>query len=221
MVNDLNNVDGEGTGVKMFPIWCHPGFSFNRLPWKNPAQWRALHLRYRSAVSFAAMTRDRDSSGVVAPDPQTGKPRVISYDLAPFDRKTLIDGVVANCEILVAAGVDEIYPITSQNQAYYIVDKKNPINGGGITDPRFKEFIAKLKKNGYGPHWYGLHQMGTCRMGTSEKNSVVDSAGRVWGVPGLYVADASIFPSPPGSNPMIPTMALAVWISNQIIAEGR
>ena len=221
MVNDMNNVDGKGSGAKMFPMWCHPSFSYNRVPWKNAAQWRALSLRYKTAVSFASMTRDRDSSGVVAPDPVTGKPRVISYNLAPFDCNTIIDGVIANCEILVTAGADEIYPITTAQPASYIVDKKNPQNGGGVSDPRFKEFIAKVRKDGYGPDWYGLHQMGTCRMGTSEKNSVVDVAGRVWGVPGLYVADASVFPSPPGSNPMIPTMAMSLWIANQIIAEPR
>jgi len=46
------------------------------------------------------------------------------------------------------------------------------------------------------------HQMGTCRMGTSPRNSVVDDHGRVWGKKNLYVADASLFPSCSGVNPM-------------------
>ena len=38
--------------------------------------------------------------------------------------------------------------------------------------------------------------MGTCRMGRSPRDSVVDAAGESWELPGLYVADASLFPLP-------------------------
>lgn len=39
-------------------------------------------------------------------------------------------------------------------------------------------------------------------MGTNPRKSVVDPRGRVWGTDNLYVADASIFPSSSGVNPM-------------------
>lgn len=221
MINDINNLDGNGYGTKVFPVWCYPSFSLSGVPWETPAQWRALTLRYRSAVSFGIQARERDSSGIVAPDPVTGKPRVTSYNLAAFDRSTITEGVVTACELLVAAGADELYPVTVQNPPAYIVDKKNPINGGGVSDPRFKEFVARIRKDGFGPQWFGLHQMGTCRMGASEETSVVDSLGRVWGVKGLYVADASIFPSCPGSNPMVPSMAFGLWVGKHIIAEEK
>lgn len=58
--------------------------------------------------------------------------------------------------------------------------------------------------------------MGTCRMGVSERNSVVDPTGKVWGTEGLYVADASVFPSASGVNPMITNMAISDWISRGI-----
>lgn len=47
------------------------------------------------------------------------------------------------------------------------------------------------------------HQMGSCQMGTHSSTSVVDPRGRVWGTKGLYVADASVFPTASGVNPMI------------------
>jgi len=44
-----------------------------------------------------------------------------------------------------------------------------------------------------------MHQMGSCRMGSSPKNSVTDSQGHCWDVAGLYVADASSFPTASGT----------------------
>ena len=60
------------------------------------------------------------------------------------------------------------------------------------------------------------HQMGTARMGTSASNSVVSPEGRVWGTMGLYVADASNFPSASGVNPMITNMAISHGIARGI-----
>ena len=44
-----------------------------------------------------------------------------------------------------------------------------------------------------------MHQMGSCRMGSSPQNSVTDSQGHCWDVAGLYVADASCFPTASGT----------------------
>ncbi len=46
---------------------------------------------------------------------------------------------------------------------------------------------------------FSAHQMGTARMGASPKNSVVDARGHCWHVAGLYVADASLFPTSTGA----------------------
>jgi choline dehydrogenase-like flavoprotein len=50
-------------------------------------------------------------------------------------------------------------------------------------------------------------------MSAKAKDGVVDPKGRVWGTEGLYVADASVFPSASGVNPMVTTMAIADWIA--------
>ncbi|KAH8065163.1 long-chain-alcohol oxidase [Aureococcus anophagefferens] len=63
------------------------------------------------------------------------------------------------------------------------------------------------------------HQMGTCRMGRSPRDSVVDAAGESWELPGLYVVDASLFPRA-GVNPMITTMALAKVVSDGLLARA-
>jgi choline dehydrogenase-like flavoprotein len=63
--------------------------------------------------------------------------------------------------------------------------------------------------------------MGSCRMSAKAKDGVVDARGRVWGTEGLYVADASVFPSASGVNPMVTVMAIADWIAKGVCEELR
>lgn len=52
------------------------------------------------------------------------------------------------------------------------------------------------------------HPTSTCRMGPPGQG-VVDGGGRVHGVPGLFVIDASIMPRAPSAPPNITTMMMA------------
>ncbi|RYF44692.1 MAG: hypothetical protein EOO27_42855 [Comamonadaceae bacterium] len=64
------------------------------------------------------------------------------------------------------------------------------------------------------------HPVGTCRMGrVDDPLAVVDAAGRVIGVNGLRVVDASIMPTIPRGNTNIPTIMLAEKISDEIARE--
>ena len=61
------------------------------------------------------------------------------------------------------------------------------------------------------------HICGTCRMGApDDPRSVVDPQGRVLGVEGLWVADASVFPEVPRANTNLPTIAAAERLSDLI-----
>ena len=66
-----------------------------------------------------------------------------------------------------------------------------------------------------------FHPVGTCRMGAeNDPMSVVDPAGRVRGIDGLRVADASIIPFIPRGNTNIPTIMIAEKISAAIASGG-
>jgi 5-(hydroxymethyl)furfural/furfural oxidase len=54
-----------------------------------------------------------------------------------------------------------------------------------------------------------------------DRDAVVDPAGRVRGVGGLRVVDASIMPSLPRGNTNIPTLMLAEKIAAGILDEAR
>lgn len=54
------------------------------------------------------------------------------------------------------------------------------------------------------------HPVGTCQMGpNSESGAVVDHKGRVHGMEGLYVIDASIIPTIPAANTNLPVIMVA------------
>lgn len=62
-----------------------------------------------------------------------------------------------------------------------------------------------------------FHPSGTCRMGrTDDAGAVVDSQGRVYGVEGLRVADASIMPNLMAGNTNLPVIMAAEKIADAI-----
>jgi 5-(hydroxymethyl)furfural/furfural oxidase len=68
------------------------------------------------------------------------------------------------------------------------------------------------------------HHAGTCRMGApDDAAAVVDSSGRVIGMGGLRVVDASIMPTVPRGNTNLPVLMLAEKIADAILdgAAGR
>lgn len=69
----------------------------------------------------------------------------------------------------------------------------------------------------------GWHPCGTCRMGLPEDpGAVVDPVqGRVHGVQGLRVVDASVMPAVPRANTNIPTIMLAEKFTVSILSEPK
>jgi 5-(hydroxymethyl)furfural/furfural oxidase len=64
------------------------------------------------------------------------------------------------------------------------------------------------------------HASCSCRMGSDEDSlAVTDETGRVRGVPGLRVVDASIFPTIPRSNTNLPTIMVAEKIADALLEQ--
>ena len=85
-----------------------------------------------------------------------------------------------------------------------------------LADPDMLE--AWVRENAFS----GWHAAGTCKMGAADDPSaVVDPEGRVIGVDGLRVADASIMPSIVSANTNLTTIMIGEKIADHIIATDQ
>jgi cholesterol oxidase len=64
-----------------------------------------------------------------------------------------------------------------------------------------------------------VHPLGGCPMGRDAGEGVVDSYGRVFGYPDLYVSDGSVMPGAVGANPSLTIAAFAERCADRIIRE--
>src|SRR5207237_9907498 len=83
----------------------------------------------------------------------------------------------------------------------------------------FDDFLTRLRDCSLAPHEHAVfsaHQMGSCRMGADPATSVANPWGELHDTPGVWVGDASAFPTPSGTNPMITIMALASRTADNI-----
>ena len=67
---------------------------------------------------------------------------------------------------------------------------------------------------------FTAHQMGSCRMGSDPSDSVADGRGELHDCKGVWIGDASAFPTAPGVNPMISIMSLAHRTAAMIAGEN-
>jgi len=84
-----------------------------------------------------------------------------------------------------------------------------------------EEFIAAVGNLSIPDREIGLfsaHQMGTCRMGADPASSVAGPWGELHDAGGVWIGDASAFPTASGTNPMFTTMSLAHRTARAILA---
>ncbi len=67
---------------------------------------------------------------------------------------------------------------------------------------------------------FSAHQMGSCRMGPDPQTSVADPRGELHDTKGVWIGDASAFPTASGTNPMITIMALARRTADAIAEDA-
>jgi choline dehydrogenase len=120
-------------------------------------------------------------------------------DSARYDRARLAEGVERVREV---AEVPELRRLLGRET------RPGPEVSGRQAIERFLDHAAV--------HYY--HPVGSCKMGPdSHPDSVVDSEGRVHGVEGLYVADASLMPSVISGNTNMPTTVIGERIVRSLL----
>src|SRR5262249_28318089 len=66
-----------------------------------------------------------------------------------------------------------------------------------------------------------IHEIGTCRMGSDRKTSMLNRWNQMWEVPNVFVTDGASFTSSGCVNPTITMMALTARACGYIAEEMR
>ena len=163
---------------------------------------RELMERYRHIAALLVLLHDR-TTGRVSVN-YKGSPN-IAYRLRRSDKKVLVEGIINAARLLFAAGATEILMPYTQHF---------PIKTEADLDI--------IRQRGIVPNDIMLassHPQGTLRMGENPNRNVVKLSGESHAVKGLFVADASLFPTSVGIPPTLTIAALATHVAHQISAN--
>jgi len=188
--------DGFGAVIEVAP--AHPGIQALGIPWAGAAAHAAELAPARNRAVLIALARDRGAGQV-----GSGVRTDVRYRLDPYDGAHLARALAGAARIGIAAGARRVRTLFREPLALEASDA----NEAGLT--ALGEEIARRIAARAPLALFSAHQMGSARMAATEHDGVVDPEGRVYGVSGLLVADASVFPSASGVNPMLTIMALA------------
>ena len=158
--------------------------------------------RYNQTVTAACLLEDT-VTGRVRRGPW-GSPW-IRYRFSQQDTERAVRGVSYLARMLFAAGASEVHVPFPMLPAL-----------------RSEADITAFENSSFRPRdleLFTVHLMGTAAMGRLASKSVVDEWGHSHDVDGLYIADASVFPSAIGVNPQVTIMALASRTAHHILEE--
>jgi choline dehydrogenase-like flavoprotein len=181
--------------------------------WFNPVVTQSLFMPGWFERHRANMERYRNMSclGVVVGSESNGTVKgglgragvTLSYDPTDGDMIKIKRGIELACRIGISQpGVRRVMPSTfheievrSERDLEQLEDR--------IGDP------AELSLN-------SAHPQGGNPLSRNSRKGVVDEHFHVWDAPGLYVCDASVFPTSITVNPQLTVMALAAYAADEI-----
>lgn len=205
----LTDLDGKGYGVLFETGPLTPAFGSGFVNWRGGAEFQRRMAELSHSLGVAVLLRDRDSVGTVQTK-RDGHP-VVRYRLSPHDSEHLVQGLLGGARIAEAAGATRISTTHHRTVSY------EPGKRGSLST-----FEADVRAAGTDPARMvlaALHIMGSARMGDSPITSATDPDGQTWDLPGLYVADASCFPTSSGVNPMISIESIAYMNATRLAAR--
>jgi choline dehydrogenase-like flavoprotein len=154
-------------------------------------------------VYYAAIKSDR--GGRVTAVPGLRSP-VVTYPISDADLSRLARGLILLGEALFAAGAEELYPTV----------EGAPVATSVADLGAWWEAIDRRRAS-----LMSVHLTSSIGMSHDPVRTGADAHGRVWGIDGLYVNDASLLPDAPGVNPQAGVMAIALRNVDHFLASTR
>jgi choline dehydrogenase-like flavoprotein len=186
----------ESRGILLEATFTPPAFGGAWLAGSGAEHQRAL-LDLRHIASIGVQLTDR-SEGRVRLGSDGAR---MSYDLTREDAARAAYGLARAAEVHFAAGAVEVYPNLAR------VPVLRPGDLPTFEATTFKPSELRLE---------GFHPMGTARIATDPREGACAPDGSLHGTAGLYVADASLFPTALGVNPMMTIIAFAKQVAREV-----
>ena len=161
---------------------------------------------YKNMAALNAFSLDEGNGSVAWEGGLYDGRKVIKWNPSrrEFDNITRTTALAAR--IFFSAGADRVWLPTFERlhaDSVFELDQKLANVDYGIKG------LYTYRMNSFSPH-------GTCRMGVDAYQSVVSPHGELHDVSGLYVADASMIPTPISAPPQWTTQALAHLVAERI-----
>ncbi|CAK9782675.1 long-chain fatty alcohol dehydrogenase [Cutaneotrichosporon oleaginosum] len=202
VVSEFANLTPGGYGPRIETGIMQPVVSMSLLPWAGGAEHKGRLARHSHMLGLIVITRDKDC-GRVKLDAH-GEPAV-HYSVSATDAGNIQTGTVGAAAMLRALGAQEII----------VCGRGVPSWKDGDDWDTWTELVRTTRPASYG----SAHQMASNRMSARPADGACDPDGALYGVSGVWVADASVLPTSSGVNPMVTSMAVAHKVARGVV-EG-
>lgn len=128
----------------------------------------------------------------------------IDYRIAESDFPAMKASIKAAAKVHFAAGAEKVYVPTVQHKVIGHVEEIDAVVDDIELSPQTFRMVS-------------YHPQGTCRMGADATTSVVSAHGETHDVKGLFITDASLFPTSIIVNPQVTVYALSSYIADHIV----
>ncbi|MEI7560191.1 MAG: GMC family oxidoreductase [Actinomycetes bacterium] len=188
---------GDGWGWLIEGAQYTTAVSAAAVPFTTAEDHKRVMSDFSNTASFIGLLRDR-GHGTVSID--ANGEAVHHYSITDeVDIRNSYAAIESQIRLHAAAGAETIVSLAE-----------------GLPDWRhgddLETFITRCRRmplRAGGQRLFSAHQMGSCRMGTDPTESVAGPWGELHDTPGVWIGDASAFPTASGTNPMVSVMALA------------
>ena len=196
---------GDGYGFLIEGVQYTTGLGASALPWTTAAQHKAALADFREAATFIGLVRDHGHGRVTIDEQGMAVPWYEMTD--PVDLRNTAHALEVQIRAHEAAGARRIWLLAQGSPEWRVGDDLDA----------FVTRVQRIPARAGGLRMFAAHQMGSCRMGRDPQTSVARPSGELHDTPGVWIGDASAFPTPSGTNPMITIMALASRTAANII----